>query len=255
MDEVVTLHYNKRETIMMNLKVLSWNIWGGQHLPEILEFIEKERPDVIGLQEVIEDLDGTNNTAKIIAEKFGYEWFFYPTYEVDTARLYHLLKPRMVRMGNAILSKLPIAKTDVHQLSEEKGRFAVEAVIPANGKELHFYSTHLKHTHQESSELQDQQAQNLAEIMPKENAVLMGDFNATPDGNPVKIVGGVMKSTDAELKPTWSVYPEGCPVCKPQGLDTRLDYIFTSKDLTTGSFTIYDSKGSDHLPISVILKI
>ncbi len=240
----------------MNIKVLSWNIWGGQHLPEILELIEREKPDVIGLQEVIEDFDGTNNTAKTIAEKLGYEWFFYPTYEVDTGRLYHLLEPRMVRMGNAILSKLPITKTDVHQLSEEKGRFAVEAIIRAGGRDLHFYSTHLKHTHQEPSELQDEQAKSLVKLMPVENAVLMGDFNATPESGCLAIInGGTMKNTDTELKPTWSVYPEGCPICKPQKLDTRLDYIFASKDLRTDSFTVYDSKGSDHLPISVILNI
>ncbi len=234
---------------------MSWNIWGGQYLPEILGLIEREKPDVIGLQEVIEDLDGTNNTAKIIAEKLGYEWFFYPTSEADATLLYRSPKPRRVRMGNAILSKLPIARTDVRQLSEEKARFAVGAIIPINGKEFHFYSTHLKHTHQEPSELQDQQAQALAELMPKENTILMGDLNATPESKPVEMVSAVMKNTDTEFKPTWSMYPEGCPVCKPQKLDTRLDYIFTSKDLKTDSFTVYDSKGSDHLPISVILTL
>jgi len=240
----------------MKLKILSWNIWGGQHLPEILELIEREKPDVIGLQEVIEDLDGTNNTARTIAERLGYEWFFYPTYEVDTGRLYHLLEPRTVRMGNAILSKPKIAETDVRQLSEEKGRFAVEAVINAGGKDIRFFSTHLKHTHQKPEELQNAQAQSLVKLMPKENAILMGDFNATPESDCLAIInGGTMKNTDAKLKPTWSVYPEGCPICKPQKLDTRLDYLFASKDLKTDSFTIYDSKGSDHLPISVIFKI
>ncbi len=239
----------------MKLKILSWNIWGGQHLPEIFELLEREKPDMIGLQEVVEDLDGSNNTAKTIAEKLGYEWFFHPTYEVDTGRLYHLLEPRIVRMGNAILSKTKIAKTEVHQLSEEKGRFAVGAIIPLGGREFRFYSTHLKHTHQKPEELQDIQAQALAGIMPKENTVLMGDLNATPESNPVKIMSAVMKNTDYQLKPTWSVYPEGCPICKPQGLDTRLDYIFVSNDLSTDSFTVYDSKGSDHLPVSVIIEI
>ncbi len=239
----------------MKLKILSWNIWGGQHLPEIIELLERERPDVIGLQEVVEDLDGTNNTAKTIAEKLGYEWFFYPTYEVDAGQFYHLLEPRMVRMGNAILSKPKIAKTEVHQLSEEKGWFAVGAIIPLGGREFRFYSTHLKHTHQKPEELQDIQAKVLAGIMPKENTVLMGDFNATPDGNPVKILNEVMRNTDIKLEPTWSVYPEGCPVCKPQKLDTRLDYIFVSNDLSTNAFTVYDSKGSDHLPVSVIIEI
>lgn len=239
----------------MRIKVLSWNIWGGQYLPEILDFIEREKPDVIGLQEVIEDLDGTGNTAKTIAEKLGYQSFFHPTYEVDAGRLYHLLKPRNVLMGNAILSKTKIAKTEVHRLSEEKERFAVGAIIPVDGRKFRFYSTHLKHTHQKPEELQDIQAKTLAEVMPRENTVLMGDFNAIPGSGPVETVSKVMKNTDTEFKPTWSVYPEGCPICKPQKIDTRLDYIFTSEDLKTGSFAVYDSKGSDHLPISVVVEI
>lgn len=57
----------------MNVKLLSWNIWGGQYLPEIVDFLKKEKADIIALQEVIEDLNGANNVAKIIAQKLRYE--------------------------------------------------------------------------------------------------------------------------------------------------------------------------------------
>lgn len=52
---------------MAKVKVVSWNIWGGQHLPEILDFLLEFKPDIICLQEVIQDLDGKNNTAETIA--------------------------------------------------------------------------------------------------------------------------------------------------------------------------------------------
>ena len=65
----------------------------------------------------------------------------------------------------------------------------------------------------------------------------------------------VLIDTNPDSKPTWSVYPEGCSVCKPQTLATRLDYIFVSKDIRYNSFKVESSKDSDHLPISVVVPI
>lgn len=239
----------------MSLKILSWNIWGGQHLPEIISFLRTANADIIGLQEVIQDLDGSNNTAKMIAEELGYEYIYAPTYNVETAKSYKLFKPKTVEVGNGILSRRKISEYKVHKLSEEKKRMAVEALIPADGRNLRVFSTHLKHTHHQPSELQNLQAENLTKVIPKENAVLMGDFNAAPDSECVKIVSRVVENTDKiPFAPTWSVYPEGCPTCNPQAIDTRLDYIFKTRDIKTSSFEVGNSKGSDHLPISVIVE-
>jgi len=51
------------------------------------------------------------------------------------------------------------------------------------------------------------------------------------------------------------MYPEGCEVCKPQKLDACLDYIFVSPDLEFESAKVEMSKGSDHLPISVSVRV
>ena len=55
--------------------------------------------------------------------------------------------------------------------------------------------------------------------------------------------------------PTWSVYKMGCQVCLIDEVKYKLDYIFTSKNLKTESFEVYESKGSDHLPISTIVEL
>jgi len=240
---------------MSNIKILSWNIWGGQHYPEIIKTLREADADIIGLQEVIEDLDGTKNTAKMIAEELGYDYAYAPTGESETAQLYSLLEPKTVHMGNAVLSKSKIKETKIHQLSEERKRIAVEAVIPAGSSVLHVFSTHLVHTHQQPLELQNLQARNLLALVPRENAIVMGDFNALPESDCVKIMNAGMKKIDDGMSPTWSVYPEGCPVCNPQSIDIRLDYIFTTPDMKTKSFTVHDSKGSDHLPISAVLEL
>ena len=83
----------------------------------------------------------------------------------------------------------------------------------------------------------------------------MGDFNATPESETIRKMSEVLVDTDPTSAPTWSVYPAGCLVCNPQAIDTRLDYIFTTPDIKTSSFKVEQSKGSDHLPISVIAEI
>src|SRR3989344_2714389 len=86
-------------------------------------------------------------------------------------------------------------------------------------------------------------------------AAIMADFNATPDSTAIKSLKNTHVDSDPTSAPTWSLYPEGCLECNPQDVSTRLDYIFTSKDIKTNSFKAENSKGSDHLPISVIIEI
>lgn len=230
----------------MKLKILSWNIWGGRYLSEIIKFLDKADADIIGLQEVVQDLNGENNTAQIIAEKLGYKWVFYLK-----GHAYFYGSPR--EWGNAILSKYDIVSHESYNLFEgEDNRIAVEAEIQVKNKTLHVFSTHLIHTHQKPSQVQEMQAKNLIKVLPKENTILMGDFNATPKSVAMQKIKKVMIDSDPASKSTWSVYPEGCIKCNPQKIDTRLDYIFITKDIKTHFFKVENSKGSDHLPISVI---
>lgn len=240
----------------MKIKILSWNIWGGQFLPEIISLIKSENPDIVCLQEVIQDPDGGNNTAKIIANELGYEWIYEPIHEVDTHILFTRLESKKVIIGNAVLSKYKISSHKKHILSPDEKRIAVEANIDVNETHLNIISTHLVHTHQQDSDLQDLQVINLINAIPKEQSLVMGDFNAVPESNCISIISSVLNNTDEACEtPTWSVYPEGCPMCNRQKVDTRLDYIFATKDLKTESFKVNQSKGSDHLPVSVIVEI
>ena len=122
-------------------------------------------------------------------------------------------------------------------------------------KILHVFSTHLTHTHQKDSVAQFQQAEELMKHIQSEMSVLMGDFNATPESITIQRVKTQLVDTDSKDQPTWSVYPQGCIICNPQEIDFRLDYIFTTKDIKTHSYKVEDSKGSDHLPISVIVEL
>lgn len=130
-------------------------------------------------------------------------------------------------------------------------RAVARADIDVGGRVLHVFSTHTVHTHQKPSGKQEAQVARLIEKLPTENVIAMGDFNATPESKAIHMMRERLVDTDQSDKPTWSMYPEGCGVCKPQALDTRLDYIFVSKDLAFHSYEVGKSTGSDHLPVSV----
>lgn len=231
----------------MELKILSWNIWYDGDSEKVNEFLENFGADIIGLQEV-RRIDGRVQLSKRLTFELAYEYVYYPVFNIEK-------NGQTVEVGNAIVSKYPIVKSVVHNLSKEENRLAIEAEISVDGKTFHIFCTHLFHTHQKPSEIQDEQEENLIKVLPRENTILMGDFNALPDSNVVKRVSEVMINADSQLLPTWSIYPEGCEVCKPEGVAYKLDNIFLSRDLKTNSFEVESSKASDHLPISAIVEI
>jgi len=232
------------------MKIVSWNIWGGKYMDEILSFLKDADADVIALQEVIQEIDGTGNIAEKIANELGYEWAYFTTERFPISFL-EQRDEREIDWGNAVLSRYKIRDMRVHVLSEEEPRTAIETVLDIDGKPFHFFSTHLFHTHQKPSDLQVLQAKNLLKVIPEERAIVAGDFNALPDDETIKTMNGALVSADrGNRTPSWSVYPEGCRVCRPEGVIYRLDYIFGTKDIQFDSFFVEQSKGADHLPIS-----
>ena len=229
----------------MKIKILSWNIWIHGDFVKISSFLKETNADIIGLQEVKDD-DSKRDVIGYL-RSLGYEYVFAP--------VKHIWKEKIYNDGPAIFSKYPIKNNKKYILSEEDRRGAARADIQINGKQLHVFNTHLIHTHQQQSKIQDEQAENLVKLVPQEKSILMGDFNALPDSNAVKIVGKDFINTDPNLLPTWSIYPEGCIDCNPKGVNYKLDYIFTSKDLKTKDYKVEESKASDHLPISVLVEL
>ncbi len=227
----------------MQIKILSWNIWMDGDFKKVSEFLRASRADIIGLQEVVPE-DSSRDIISFLT-KLGYAQAFSTEVELR-------LDGR--KIGNALFSKYPIHFNKTHILSEEHRRVAVEAGIEVGKVILKVFSVHTMHTHQQESEVLDLQVENLIQVLPKESVIVMGDFNATPDMNPIQRMREVLVDTDPSSAPTWSLYPEGCEVCKPRAVNRRLDYIFASANLKTYSPKVEDATGSDHLPVSVIVE-
>jgi endonuclease/exonuclease/phosphatase family metal-dependent hydrolase len=240
----------------MKLKILSWNIWCGTHLAEVINFLRTADADIIALQESAEDERG--NISKIIAEDLGYQYIY--TTDVDMPLKYlpgnKVDDERTIKMGNAILSKYEIVNHKEHKLIENKNRTVLEANIKIENIILNVFSIHLRHTHQKQLDLQDLQVENLLKLLPDKNTIVMGDFNSLPDSSVIKKVNNLLQNTEIDSNTsTWSVYKEGCTECQIGDVVHKLDYIFTTRELVTNSFEVHNSKASDHLPISVIIKI
>jgi len=229
----------------MGLKILSWNIWINGYFDQVKSFVKKSGADIIGLQEVVNN-DSERDIINFL-KNLGYESAF--------GSVEHSWGGKVYRDGPAIFSKHKIIKSETHILSKNDQRAAVQADIVVANKRLHVFSTHLIHTHQKGSEEQDIQVLSLIKKLPTEQTILMGDFNATPESSVIKNVKKVLVDFDPASSPTWSVYPEGCLVCNPQAVDTKLDYIFTSKDIKASAFKVETSKASDHLPISAVIDV
>lgn len=133
---------------------------------------------------------------------------------------------------------------------------AVKVNIRFGDKVLHIFNAHLVHTHQKESAVQNEQAENLIKIIPSELAVVMGDFNATPDSTPIRQMKKIMIDSDPASTPTLNAPLFDCPDCDAQTIPKiRLDYIFTSQDIKARSFKVHGAAGSDHLPISAIIDL
>lgn len=229
----------------MQLRVLSWNIWTDGHFDQVMDFLKRANADIVGLQEVVAD-DPKRDVIGFL-NKLGYQHVFAPV-EKDWGE-------RFINDGPAVFSKHKILKSETFILSKTESRAVAKAEIQIGTVTLSIFSTHLVHTHQEHSDVQDEQATSLIKLIPRENAILMGDFNAQPTSTTIKIIKQVLIDSDPNSKPTWSVYPEGCTTCNPQAIETKLDYIFTTKDINTTGFKVENSRASDHLPISVVIEI
>jgi endonuclease/exonuclease/phosphatase family metal-dependent hydrolase len=230
----------------MKIKVLSWNIWRGKNFPEVIEFLKKEQPDLIGLQEVLEDEEHTEKLAK----ELGFYYFFGKAFTTDRHET-------VFTLGNAVLSRFPILESRIIMLSGLEDYQRSSATEPRNvtlikvrvkDQELTFATTHLAHSLDNvPSELRTKQTKNLMKEVDKESLILCGDFNSLPDDPAIKLLEESLINTDSDpSKKTW---------VDKDGDHFRIDYILTSKDLKNNTFQVLESDASDHKPISVDIEL
>jgi len=162
------------------LRLATFNIWHNQgdwpaRQGLLVEALRSADPDVIALQEVLEDAAlGLPNQARTIAEALG-------GYEVRFVAVEPEGAPR--RYGNAILSRLPVLAHDSRKLEPlDDYRTAIRARVDVGGRAVDVVNTHLAWK-PEQAPVRAQQIADLMSWLPQDGAplVVMGDFNAVQE--------------------------------------------------------------------------
>jgi endonuclease/exonuclease/phosphatase family metal-dependent hydrolase len=249
----------------VQLKVITYNIMGMKpgtdpptRLYYIIQNLKELNPDIIGLQEINESLNGggADNQAKAIADSlisyFGITYYYYYSQT-------HLSWNNQFKEFIGIISKYPVEQQGFYQLIP--GAFPRKVVwnlINTPLGKINFFNTHFDF--QSISVRLQQATQTINYITQQENlyqsiaTILTGDFNDTPGSSPINyILNANFWDSFAEANPGLPGYtvPSNAPTSK-------IDYVFykyTGQLLIDSSRIIMDqpysgnSYCSDHLGV------
>ncbi|MFF3503745.1 endonuclease/exonuclease/phosphatase family protein [Streptomyces sp. NPDC003247] len=182
------------------MRVVTWNLWWRfgpweDRQKAILTTLRDLRPDVVGLQEVWA-ADG-ENLAEWLAGELGLHWAWAPSHAPERWR--RRIGGAPVDVGNAVLSRWPVAETAVLPLPApadlDDGRPALYARLAAPAHDIPFFTAHLT-SQLHASAVRRDQVTALAEFVARHRGstpfppIVTGDFNARPDSDEVRLFGG-----------------------------------------------------------------
>ncbi len=243
------------------LRVMSWNLWWRfgpwqERAPAIAATLAREGADIICLQEVWDD--GARNFAAELAGELGYAHAWAPG-----------ARPNGIHMGNAILSRWPIAGHETIALYGQAGademRVALRADIEGPGVRIPVFCTHLNYLPYHSH-IRQRQVAGVLEFMQasrpwKYPPILCGDFNAEPMSDEIRMITGLAAVPVEGLalldawsychpeRPgfTWSrANPHAGQSLEPE---RRIDYIFAGYPRPGGKGQILDCRITGNAPV------
>lgn len=232
------------------LRVLTYNIHTGIGADGVLDLertagaIRATRADVVALQEV--DVhwsarSGFRDEAQALARLLRMRVFFAPIYDLDP------LTPGQPRRhyGVAILSRLPLARTENHEITRlstvepnpvpSPAPGFAEAVVLTKGVAVHVYATHLDY--RPDPAVRAAQVADMLRIMAAGPTLLLGDLNAPPEAPELAPLWCTLTAA-----PTGLTYPADVPV-------KRIDYVAVSSGIRVRTSTVPATLASDHRPV------
>ena len=228
-----------------SLRVMTYNIHVGigmdrrLDLARIAEVINRERPDLVGLQEVDRGVERTHRVDQIgeLARLTRMEYAFA-----------HNLNYQGGQYGVAVLSRFPILALDHRRYAnrreaERRGFLSVE--IALGERRVNFVTTHLDYQFKDGRLFETEQLLSALEDISAP-LIVVGDFNDEPAGDAYKLM--LTRFADAwgegQIKGAGLTYPADRPV-------KRIDYIFHSKGdgIHIKRARVIHTSASDHLPL------
>lgn len=245
-----------------SLKVLDWNVQGGQGTDGVIDFdriiavLKQESPDVITLQELHDNSNiGGDNQWQLLLDAFpGY----YAHYARSDDNAYG------GSAGNLILSRYPILEKLTYLLPQYPAdttavrRSLGGARINVGGTDVRIYTTHLSPgLGTEATERRNRQAQAVIDKLPADlmdtPMLLTGDFNVRPDDEirPWFAAAGWLDAwtqVNANTGPDAQTHPG-------DGDDARIDYVYATPAFDVTSAHTVQTSASDHLPVVTQLAV
>lgn len=182
----------------MALKLLSLNIERENHIPKVISLLEKEKPEVVCLQEVHEP------DFELLKEKFGFNGFFAPM--LTYPRLIGG-KKKLVKQGNALFTTLNLVKAESYfyfgkgnaplYTTKPNGvdRVLVVSAVEKNGKKYTVAVTHF--TWANDGGVNGEQRRDLQKLLKllqqRGELLLCGDFNSPRGGEIYKTLSNYLK--------------------------------------------------------------
>ncbi len=235
----------------MKLKISTFNT---QHCQNFLtrkidyerfaEAIKELDSDIIGLNEMRGEgpAEGFDEQVKILAEKTGYCYCFFPAIIIGGANPY----------GNGLLSKYPIKSAERIMIPDPiippdgklyETRCVIKAVLDvADG-----FTVIVSHFGLNSDE-QKNAAATVVNALETEKCLFMGDLNVTPENPVLDGIKAKMFDTGVLLENDFLTFPSDTPKIK-------IDYIFTSLDIKVNKAYIPNMIASDHRPFTAEMEI
>jgi endonuclease/exonuclease/phosphatase family metal-dependent hydrolase len=233
------------------LRVMTYNIHVGVgmdkklDLQRIADVINRERPDLVGLQEVDRGVKRTEGKDEIaeLAEMTRMHFAFAPNLDYQGGKY-----------GVAILSRFPIKNT-VHRMFENKReaerRGLLRVEVEVGGETVNFVTTHLDYQFADGRLFETEQLlKNLESV--EGPLIVVADLNDTPDGSAYKLIRTLFDDAwiVSRAKGEGFSYPADKPV-------KRIDHIFyrTSKGIRAKKAWVVETLASDHVPVLATIEI
>ena len=245
----------------MSFKLVSLNLWlGGKLLPNILDFLRQEKPDILILQEAY------SGTDLALAERFR----SLPLIQEALSLPFIFFSPAGffpgagVEFGNAILSRFPFQETETiffdqpfasvphhedlsadHTLSPRNLQ-RVSVLIDNQSYQI-FNTQGIWTCNDEDSERRLLMSQTIVEqVRGRERVILGGDLNVVPGTKTIaNIEAQLVNVFYGRLSSTFNLRQKQ----NPKFADFAVDFVFASPDISVLNSTCPDVDVSDHLPL------
>lgn len=233
-------------------KVINKNYNGGKNAKQFANFINKQKPDIICLQELTNACENKLKT-------------FIPNYHFTGENRFNNKSIWHSHFGekNVIITNLNVIKTKTHSLSKKLNkigkrsllsifpRIATVTIISKANQYFTVINTHLDHLTNIGRKTQLIYLKQIIELNNNYPIILTGDFNLNTENENFQDFVKYMENQNCKLIPNKE------DTFKPSKKNHKLktpDHIFIPKDFIIENIDIIDNNFSDHKLIKVKIK-